>query len=247
VKVNDDQIQVGHGLHSLAVAAGGRVYLAWLDERNVAKPRVEATSVGHKHEEPNSEVFVATSTDGGRSFAPNRRVASDVCPCCKTSLAVGPDARLYVSWRQVLPGSFRHIAVASSSDGGSTFSGPAIVSDDRWKLDGCPVSGAALALDQGSLRVVWYAEGDAGPAGLYTSESRDGGKSFAPRQLVREAKVRGTPVLIAGEPLPPASNGAGLDDDVVAAAATADRILRVYVTKDGDRRSVSVATSSRAR
>src|ERR1043165_5521543 len=175
VKVNDDQRPVVHGMHSLAVAPDGRVYLAWLDERNVTQPRPSEVAEGH-HMESNRELFTAYSTDGGRTFSPNRRVAAGACPCCKTRLAVGPGGRLYVGWRQVLPGDFRHIAVASSTDGGETYSQPVVVSDDRWQIAGCPVSGPALAVGaDGALRVLWYSEGQAGEAGLYWSESVDGG------------------------------------------------------------------------
>src|SRR4029079_1928635 len=38
VKVNDDTVPNAHGMHSLAVAKDGRVYAAWLDERNVHQP-----------------------------------------------------------------------------------------------------------------------------------------------------------------------------------------------------------------
>jgi hypothetical protein len=149
--------------------------------------------------ESNRDVFVAASTDGGRSFTKNQRVATNVCPCCKTSLATASDGRLYLSWRQVLPGDFRHIAVASSADQGKTFSEPKIVSDDQWVLAGCPVSGATLfAADDGSVRVLWYSEGKNGQTGLYSSRTTDNGATFGPRQLIAVGVVRGTPVLING-------------------------------------------------
>ena len=33
VKINDDKVPGPHGMHSLAVAKDGRVYVSWLDER----------------------------------------------------------------------------------------------------------------------------------------------------------------------------------------------------------------------
>jgi hypothetical protein len=202
VKVNDDERPVAHGMHSLATSTDGRIYMAWLDERNVAPPPTPQPSQptsGHKHKESNREVFFAASSDGGRTFSANQRIASEVCPCCKTSLAVGADGRVYASWRQVLPGEFRHIAVAASTDGGRTFSQPAIVHDDKWQIAGCPVSGAALvAQTDGTLQVIWYTAGEAGPAGLYRTESRDGGRTFAPRTALAKSSGRGTPVLLAG-------------------------------------------------
>lgn len=201
VKVNDDQKPAVHGMHSLAISDDGRVYVAWLDERNVAPApmkdmKMDANSSG-RHMESNREVFLASSGDGGQSFSQNQRVATDVCPCCKTSLAVAKDGRVYVSWRQVLPGDYRHIAVSSSSDQGKTFAKASIVSDDEWVLKGCPVSGASLLADaDATLRVLWYAGSDKGQQGIYWSESRDAGKTFSPRQLLAASSARGTPVLL---------------------------------------------------
>jgi BNR repeat-like domain len=196
VKVNDDKAPGAHGMHSLAVSNDGRIYAAWLDERNVHMPKPSTKGEGH-HMESNRDLYTAYSTDSGRTFSPNRKVASDACPCCKTALTVSADGTLYAGWRQVLPGSFRHIAVASSTDGGAKFSAPVIVSDDRWMLQGCPVSGPSLSVDaaSGSLKVVWYAAGESGAPGVYLAESKDKGHSFSPRQLLSQENVRGTPVL----------------------------------------------------
>lgn len=198
VKVNDDKVPGPHGMHSLAVAKDGRIFVGWLDERNVSAPKPSTKAEGH-HMESNRELYLAYSTDGGRSFSANRKVAVDACPCCKTSLAVGADGTVYAGWRQVLPGNFRHIAVARSTDGGQNFSRPVIVSDDRWMIEGCPVSGPSLSVDAGgSLKVVWYAAGEANAPGLYFAESNDKAQSFSARQLVSQEGVRGTPVLAAG-------------------------------------------------
>jgi BNR repeat-like domain len=209
VKVNDDGKPIEHGMHSLAVAADGRIHLAWLDERNLAPVAEAAPSApGQKkmeHMEQNREVFTAFSADGGRSFSANRRLAGDACPCCKTSVAVASDGRVYIGWRQVLPGEYRHIAVSSSGDRGQTFSPPQIVSDDQWLIAACPVSGPALAVaSDGTLRVMWYTAGERGTPGLYWSQSRDGGKSFSESRLFAAGQAHGTPHLLAN------GTGAGL-------------------------------------
>ena len=149
--------------------------------------------------ESNRDLFIAHSTDGGRTFSPNRKVASEACPCCKTSLAVGDDGTVYAGWRKVLPGSFRHIAVVRSEDGGTTFSSPKIVSDDRWVIQGCPVSGPSLSAGPGGgLFVLWYAAGEANAPGLYYSLSFDKARSFVQRRLVSQEAIRGTPLLAPG-------------------------------------------------
>jgi hypothetical protein len=271
VRVNDDTKPALHGMHSLAIGNDGRIYVAWLDERNITPMKdmkMDAKTAGH-HMESNRELFVSSSSDGGHTFAPNRQVATDVCPCCKTALAIGPEGRVYLSWRQVLPGDFRHIAVASSTDGGVNFSKAVIVSDDQWVLRGCPVSGASLsAATDGTLRVLWYAAGEKGEHGIYWSESRDSGQSFSPRQLLAATSARGTPVLLndqvgsamgvweASESGAPQLFVARLSGDdragnhqhiagngeLPAATATTKRLFIVSLKKEGEKQSVWLAS-----
>jgi hypothetical protein len=210
--------------------------------------------------ESNRDLYVAYSTDGGRTFSANRKVASDACPCCKTALVVSPDGTLYAGWRQVLPGSFRHIAVASSSDGGTSFSMPVIVSDDHWVLQGCPVSGPSLSVDRvsGNLKVLWFAAGEGNAPGVYFAESQDKGRSFSPRALVSQETVQGTPSLTAGVNSSIAlwqttgtaetkmrslgSEGAALsvalNAELPAATFSKDKLFVAYIAKDKERRGI---------
>jgi hypothetical protein len=265
VRVNDDQKQVVHGMHSLAIDGSGRIFMAWLDERNVEMemPGEKGKMDEHKME-ANREVYLASSSDGGRTFSPNRFIAREACPCCKSALTVGADGRVYVGWRQVLPGNYRHIAVAASADGGQTFSQPVIASDDKWMIAGCPVSGPALAVtSDNALRVLWYSAGEAGSPGLYWSESRDGGKSFSSRQALMEGAMFGNPHLIAGPDNTltavwesnhkegskiviarldragaPAVSEVPNQGQLPAAAATRDQIYITYIIKQNEQRSI---------
>ena len=260
VKINDDKVPAAHGMHSLGIAHDGRIYVSWLDERNVAAPKPSKKADGH-HMESNRELFIADSTDGGRTFSRNRKIASDACPCCKSALAITSDGTIYVSWRHVLPGNYRHIAVTTSSDAGATFAKPVIVSDDKWMLHGCPVSGPSLSVaDNGMLKVLWYAAGEANAPGLYFAESKDKGQSFSARQLLAQGGVRGTPVLTAGNGSDiavwetPVEGGAetkvrtvgkdgpamsvGLNVELPAAAFSKDGLFVAYVSKVKEKRSV---------
>ena len=265
VKVNDDSEPVVHGMHSLAVDGEGRIFVAWLDERNVKMETPDGKAKMDEHKmEANRELYVATSSDGGRTFSENRLVGREACPCCKTALAIGGDGRVYVAWRQVLPGNYRHIAVASSTDAGRTFSEPVIASDDKWMIAGCPVSGPALATAaDNALRVLWYSGGEAGSHGLYWSETRDGGKSFTQRRALVEGAAFGNPQLIAGpgntltavwessEKEGPKIVLSSLDNagapsvkplpdrgQLPSAAATRDQLFITYIIKQDQQRSI---------
>ena len=262
VKVNDEKVPAAHGMHSLHVADNGRIYVSWLDERNVVAPKPSTKADGH-HMESNRELFIADSTDGGRTFSRNRKIAGDACPCCKTALAVARDGTVYASWRHVLPGNYRHIAVSTSSDDGATFSKPVIVSDDKWVLHGCPVSGPSLSVaSNGTLKVLWYAAGESNAPGLYVAESKDKGQSFSPRQLLAQETIRGTPVLtegttgyagvavwekagdggsetkflLIGQDRPAITLGSNVE--LPAAAFTKDGLFVAYVSKVREKRSV---------
>ena len=273
VKINDDTAPTSHGMHSLAIGKDGRVYIAWLDERNVKMPEHAAidsepvtsargfyyVKAHHnpnnepepKHEmaEPNSEVFFASSSDGGKTFSPNQKIAVDACPCCKTSMA-SSEGLLYVSWRQVLKGDLRHIAVASSADSGKTFAQPSIVSDDQWQLNACPVSGAALlAGGNKMLQVLWYTAGKAGQPGVYLAESNDGGNTFAPRKLISREGASGLPWLGAESQVFPISGGKiemrrsgqpdfSFEGESPAVALRSGKPLVIFVKKNGDERSI---------
>jgi hypothetical protein len=268
VRVNDDLKPGDHGMHSLAIGNDGRIYVAWLDERNVvavpaSDPKMKANTGGH-HKESNRELFLSFSADSGRSFSPNKSIAKDVCPCCKTSLAMAPDNRLYLSWRQVLPGDFRHIAISSSADGGKVFSPAVIVSDDQWMLQGCPVSSAALSAGaDGYVRVLWYAGSENSKQGIYWSESKDAGKSFTPRQLVAAGFARSSPLLISDAQKrflaiwEASANGlselhaSGIEregsalslsivenGELPAAVSLGNQVFVAYVVKEGEKRSV---------
>ena len=154
VRVNDDVEPASHGMHSIDIGGNGDVIMLWLDERSLAGKTAPMTS-DHEMAEPNAEVYYAVSKDGGRSFGLNRKIAEEVCPCCKTALLADQEGAIYASWRQVLEGDHRHIAVARSDNGGETFNERVIVSDDKWQISACPVSGAALVAPRpGTLDVL---------------------------------------------------------------------------------------------
>ena len=268
VKVNDDTKPGVHGMHAMETDERGRVYFAWLDERSLPvrpMPMDGMAGMKHEHGEPNREVYFAVSTDGGSSFSANKEIASDACPCCKVSMTSAADGRLYVSWRQVLDGDFRHFAVASSADGGSSFGPRVIVSDDKWQLVACPVSGSGIAAtsDQ-ALNIVWYTAGGAGQPGVYLSTSNDAGASFSPRELVRATGVTGSPQLLRESSgrsdivfssidhtthiFTSAANGTSLSEtvaidnaDLPAAASANGSIYIAFLRSSGDSQHVFVA------
>ena len=83
-------------------------------------------------------------------------IATGVCFCCKTAVAVDARGSVYAAWRHIFPGSMRDIAFAKSTDGGRRFDPLVRVSEDKWELNGCPEDGPTLAVDQaGVIHIAW--------------------------------------------------------------------------------------------
>jgi len=164
---------MGHAFQSIAVDAKGKIFVAWIDERN------------KKQGDRGAEIWLSASEDGGKTFSPDRRILTDVCECCRTTLQIDSAGRLFLSYRTV-PSTGpmnRDIIVARSEDGGKTFTSTN-VSQDGWELNGCPVVGPSLSLDPGGLLTVIWFIGEGKQPGLYFATSSDHGKSFSTRQLL---------------------------------------------------------------
>ncbi|NUP71466.1 MAG: exo-alpha-sialidase [Gemmatimonadaceae bacterium] len=163
VTVTDDSAFASHNFHALYAAPDGAVYASWLDGRT-----------------GKSTVFMTRSTDGGKTWMPNVRVTmSEACPCCRTTMASGPDGTLYLAWRRVFPGNVREVVVARSSDRGATWSEPVRAQRDGWVFDGCPHAGPSLQVDAtGRVHIAWWS-GKRGAAGVWYARSDDGAKSFS--------------------------------------------------------------------
>lgn len=166
VRVNDDGRAGPNSLVSTGLDASGRLLVAWLDGR--------AGKQGLRF---------ASSRDGVR-FGSNATADSATCECCGTAVAADESGRFWIAYRDLQGKDLRNIAVVSGEPGSTSVSPPATVSDDGWRLDGCPDSGPRLAAAGGQLWVAWFT--GAG-RGVFAASSSDGGRHFSPRIEVASA------------------------------------------------------------
>jgi hypothetical protein len=195
------------GWHSVAMTPAGNAYAVWLDHRETVPTGSSSQGGAHQHahsaEAAETTPPAADRPDGAIRaqlsklfFGPvngsgaARALAGGVCYCCKTTIAAGPDGRFYAAWRHVYPGSLRDIAFTMSEDGGTTFTSPVRVSEDKWALNGCPENGPSLAVDaRRRVHLVWPTLVPAAvPAGesalaLFYAASSDG-RRFTARQRI---------------------------------------------------------------
>jgi hypothetical protein len=174
VLVNDDGLVINHTFDAMQVAPDGTVHVAWIDGREGKK-------------EPGT--FVAKSADHGRTFTKNQKVDENTCVCCRTALATSEDGVVYLAWRKIFEGNVREIVVSRSVDGGTEFSAPTVVGQDRWVYPACPHRPASLGVDRfGRLYVAWYTEGADETPSVYLAYSDDQGKTFSPKKQLNRSK-----------------------------------------------------------
>ena len=143
-RVNDVDTVAKENLMALS-SDGQIVFAVWLDLRN-------------KH----NQIFGSKSTDGGKTWSKNIFMYASpdttVCECCKPSVQVkGKD--VYVMFRNWLQGN-RDLYLIHSSDGGFHFEQAEKLGNGNWALNGCPMDGGALTLDNdGNPRTVWNRKG----------------------------------------------------------------------------------------
>jgi hypothetical protein len=187
--VHAEDLPGARGWQSLAVNRGGAIHVAWLDGREAHAPPASPGGGHGKHAPMRQDVFQAVWRPDGTHD--EIAVATDVCFCCKTAVATAPDGATYVAWRHIYPTNLRDVAVARSVDGGRTFAAPVRVSEDHWQIDGCPDDGPSMAVDPaGVVHIVWptLIQGEAPGKAVFYSFSSDGGRTFAPRMRVDDAR-----------------------------------------------------------
>ena len=117
---------------SLGADSKGNVYVAW-----------HGSAPTNQDGEFGRSVFVAHSTDEGKSFKKEKQAISrqtGACGCCGMRAYVDSKDNLYVLYRTA-DKSGRDMALLMSSDEGKTFSLTAV---NDWDIQACPMSSAAF-------------------------------------------------------------------------------------------------------
>ena len=143
VVVNDAPNAAREGLHAMALQ-GSRASLLWLDLRSGSM-----------------RLMSAASSDGGRTWGPDRLAydaATPICTCCHPSVLIA-GSRVVAMFRNDLNGA-RDMYTVESADGGATWSPARKIGTGTWPIDMCPMDGGAIALDRSGAPVAtWRREG----------------------------------------------------------------------------------------
>ena len=161
ITVHHDRERITHRFGALVVDAAGNVFVAWIDKRDLAAAKAAGKAYA------GAAVYYAWSTDRGKHFEPERKLADHSCECCRIAVAPTPDGGIGVFWRSVFGDNIRdhshavvHYGQPAPTVRRATFTG--------WQIAGCPHQGPGLAVTaDGHADGVWFSAKDGKPTIWY--------------------------------------------------------------------------------
>jgi hypothetical protein len=178
-----DVIDSAYGLNggaSIAADGAGNVYAVW-----------HAGAEPAKQDEQYRCVWLARSTDDGKTFAREKRAYSEstgACGCCGMRAFADSKGNVYTLYRSVTDGIHRDMYLLTSADKAVTFRGEKI---HEWNIDGCPMSTMAFAETSNSVLAAWETDEQV----YYARIERGTGKHSPPLAATGRAKLRKHPVV----------------------------------------------------
>ncbi|MGH8549395.1 MAG: hypothetical protein ACRERU_12515 [Methylococcales bacterium] len=161
VQANSDRnVKTARYNAQIAPLAEGKMAVFWSDARNHTKPNGTQTLMG------------AVMEPDGR-VGPDFIVDDDICSCCQL-LPTRYRDKLYVTYRDRLPGEIRDIAVIPWP--GIKAAKPVRVHEDNWVLPGCPGQNVGAFAASKRFGVAWFtAAGGKGKVQVAFADSPEAG------------------------------------------------------------------------
>lgn len=172
IKISTEANHWYHYQTEMLIDVTNRVHFIWHDVRDRAE---------YKKQGGGDLSIYHTATKVGETIqfpAFDRRIAKNICSCCRTAMAGDIDGSLVILARFVYPGNIRdHGLLKLSADGEA--SEPWRVTFDDWQIEGCPAHGPALSISaDGRYHITWFTQGEK-RSGLFYAWSDDQGKTFS--------------------------------------------------------------------
>ncbi len=191
--VHQDRAKITHRFDALNVSAKGQITVLWVDKRDLLQAKKQASPY------QGAAIYYAVSSNGGKSFAKEQKLVDSSCECCRIATTNKPDGTVMAMWRHVFDGGERdHMMSEIPSQGSDASLHRATFG--RWKVNGCPHHGAAIA--RGGEGEQWwgyhmaYFDGkDKRPGLYYTRMDGVAWASFPSKHFGDYAKQAGHPAL----------------------------------------------------
>ena len=170
--VNDHREITSHRFDAMAVNNKGHIYIAWLDKRDL----LAAKKAGNKYN--GAALYYALSTDGGKSFHKNRKIADNSCQCCRVAMAIDNKQLPVIVWRHIFDKNIRDHGIVTFSKMDEA-NKPIRLTHDNWHIEGCPHHGPAISIaDDDVYHVTWFNNAPE-HHGLFYANSFDKAVSFS--------------------------------------------------------------------
>lgn len=168
VTVHRDRQEITHRFDALAVGLSGRVFIAWIDKRDLEA----AKAAGADYR--GAAIYYSLSDDQGASFSGDRKLADHSCECCRIAVLPEANGGFLLLWRHVFPPNVRDHALGRVDAEGRAEE-PRRATFDEWAVDACPHHGPSLAADaRERLHAVWFTQA-VGREGVYYGRLRADG------------------------------------------------------------------------
>lgn len=160
--VHRDRQLIAHRFESLMVDGTGRVWVAWIDKRDLeqaeAARQVRAASSAQAAAVPayaGAAIYYAYSDDQGSNWRGDFKLADHSCECCRIALTQDAGGRAVAMWRHIFaPNERDHAYAVLDEDGDSIVQRTTF---ERWRVDACPHHGPSLAFTADGVRhAVWF-------------------------------------------------------------------------------------------
>jgi hypothetical protein len=164
---------------SVAADGAGNVYVVW----HAPEPNTKG--------EASRCVWVARSTDEGKTFAREERATTEptgACGCCGMRAFADAQGGVYVLYRSATDGIHRDMYLLASSNRGAGFQYQKV---GPWEISGCPMSTAAFGESAGTVFAAWETDGQV----YYTRIDSKTGERSAPVAAPGAGKGRKHPVV----------------------------------------------------
>lgn len=172
ITVNDHREITSHRFDALIVNKKGDIYVAWLDKRDL----LEAKKAGVKYN--GAALYYALSTDGGKTFKKNKKIADNSCQCCRVAMAIDKQQLPVIVWRHIFANNIRDHGIVNFSHNNLP-NQPIRLSHDNWNIEGCPHHGPAISIaSDGIYHMTWFNNAP-DRHGLFYANSVDEASSFS--------------------------------------------------------------------
>ena len=170
--INDHRVVTSHRFDAMAVNKKGHIYIAWLDKRDLLAAKQE----GKKYN--GAALYYALSTNGGKTFNKNKKIADNSCQCCRVAMAIDNQQLPVIVWRHIFKENIRDHGIVTFSNMDKA-NKPIRLTHDNWHIEGCPHHGPAISIaDDNVYHVTWFNNAPE-HHGLFYANSSDKAVNFS--------------------------------------------------------------------